>query len=57
MTIKKSDVICPECKGDGGELVKSDSTYTRDVSWFVACYYCAGTGYASDEDTFEEFYK
>lgn len=27
------------------------------ITFFEPCWYCAGTGFASDDDTFEEFWK
>ena len=49
--------ICPECKGARGEWksVQVEKPHTP-LSYFVACYFCEGTGYASDEDDFERFW-
>lgn len=52
--------ICPECEGSRGELKEyiNEGSPMRYVSMtaFIPCYYCAGTGYATDEDTYEEFH-
>lgn len=50
---------CPECKGSG-ESFKTDFIERTDInnplnSW-TECFFCEGTGYASDEPSFAEFY-
>lgn len=52
------EFTCPECAGEGGrtETVILERNYDADkVTYFVACYYCAGTGFQTDETSFEEF--
>jgi hypothetical protein len=50
--------ICPECKGNNGEYI---SVYVREkkdaVRVWEPCFFCDGTGHASDEEEFVEFWR
>ncbi len=42
------ELVCPECDGEG--IIDK---YDRDEE----CYYCMGTGYATDSDTESSMYS
>lgn len=54
----KVNPICDECGGSKGEyredqiVVDPSEQIVKTIRHFTPCYYCAGTGYATDEDDF-----
>lgn len=53
-------MICPECKGSKGEYCTTETERIANgapvvINYFLPCFYCAGTGYQTDEDAFERF--
>jgi DnaJ-class molecular chaperone len=54
---KPQHMICPECNGKGYEQIVLEKTDINSVV-HIPCYYCAGTGYATDEEeSFEEWWR
>lgn len=59
-TMRKQNktLTCPECRGEGRLKIEPRAVMpgAPDLSFEQACYYCAGTGYQSDEDdSYEQF--
>jgi predicted metal-binding protein len=55
-----SEFTCPECRGSGGEtrteLIERINESER-VLYFATCYYCAGTGFQTDDEPEEKIVK
>ena len=50
--------VCPECHGNRGEQVHTNvEKPNSDMSYWQPCWYCAGTGFISEDDTYQEFWK
>ena len=55
MRKQNEDLTCPECSGIG-QVARKHPEDARLVSLFETCFYCAGTGFATDDGNFEEFW-
>lgn len=49
--------LCPECKGTGWEEEPFDDGRSSYKVPGVTCFYCNGTGYATDEDGDDPMYS
>lgn len=49
------DYTCPECRGSKGELKvnvieRPENGKPMEITSFVPCYYCAGTGFKEEDE-------
>jgi hypothetical protein len=60
--MKNNNLVCAECSGSKGEMVttiveRPDNGKPMEISKFMPCWNCAGTGFDSDEEPFERFWR